>query len=170
MDCQSAVKDKAKKHLRDAPHAISGKGGSNLTFRLAIDLVHGFMLNQGDALELLSEWNKRCDPPWSKAELIHKVEDAGKAEKRNPQGWLCSVGVKKQYSLAPPLKFKDDSVIMVRSCSFPEYCPDGFSIKAYLAGELIPNEGATYEKWLKEFYMPTMQGDTEYQMPDDDPF
>jgi hypothetical protein len=74
----AAVMERARKYLAKLPPAISGSGGHNATFYAACVLVLGFDLAEIDALELLREFNQRCDPPWSKHELVHKVMDAMK--------------------------------------------------------------------------------------------
>lgn len=56
--------------------AIAGSNGHDTTFRVACVLVEGFSLSSGDALEIMREYNSRCDPPWSDHELEHKVRSA----------------------------------------------------------------------------------------------
>lgn len=56
-------------------YAVSGHGGHNATFRAANKLRESGMAPP-DALAALSEWNKtNADPPWSEAELLHKIRD-----------------------------------------------------------------------------------------------
>ena len=167
MALQLSIKDKARKHLRDAPSAVSGKGGHNITFRLAIDLVQGFGLSQEDALELLREWNEGCKPPWSEYELKHKVEDAEKAERKNPHGWLCLSSSKGRYKLPTPLVFNNDIVISERNCLFPDHCPDGFSMSAFNNGFLIPKES---NEPNDSEPMPEVATDFEYENYYGDPF
>lgn len=72
------VLDRARKYLACIEPAISGQRGHDTTFRAACALVHGFDLPKTDALALLrDEYNPRCQPPWSEAELRHKVQSAG---------------------------------------------------------------------------------------------
>lgn len=73
-----AVFERARKYLAKLPAAISGSGGHNATFHAACVLVLGFELGESDALSLLSEYNQRCDPPWSERELEHKIRSAVK--------------------------------------------------------------------------------------------
>lgn len=70
--------ERARKYLTFVPGAISGQSGHNTTFRAACILVLGFGLGESEALALLSEWNLKCQPPWSEKELRHKVSQAGK--------------------------------------------------------------------------------------------
>src|SRR5581483_11134356 len=57
--------------------AVSGQGGSNQMFKVCCRLVHGFGLSREEAMRLLvTEYNPRCQPPWSERELEHKLGDA----------------------------------------------------------------------------------------------
>jgi hypothetical protein len=73
-------------------------------------LVHGFALNEPDALALLTEWNQTCQPPWSARELRHKILSAGKASHNEPRGYLLGAGAapwpQRQLAVAsaPPAK------------------------------------------------------------------
>jgi hypothetical protein len=58
--------------------AVSGKKGHNTTLRAASSLVNGFGLGFEDALKLLQEWNKNCQPPWPERELKRKIAEAKK--------------------------------------------------------------------------------------------
>ncbi len=68
-----AVRTRASAYLAAMPPAISGEGGSVATMRAAVALVQGFCLPSDVALDmLLREYNPRCVPPWSRAELAHR--------------------------------------------------------------------------------------------------
>jgi hypothetical protein len=57
-------------------HAESGKGGHNATFRVACRLRDAGLL-EPEALAVLCEWNEtHARPPWSVAELEHKIRSA----------------------------------------------------------------------------------------------
>ena len=58
-----------------AAPAISGAGGHAATFAAACWTVR-FGLSDPDALALLAEYNRRCQPPWTEKELAHKLHDA----------------------------------------------------------------------------------------------
>lgn len=92
---QASPIDLAKKYLEKVDPAIAGSNGSAVTFRAAITMVEGFALSEEDALGALSEWNEKCQPPWSERDLRHKISDAikkvdqsrlGHLLKRNPEG------------------------------------------------------------------------------------
>ena len=59
--------------------AVQGAGGDSHTFCTAAELVNGFGLDDGAALALLLEWNVRCAPPWSEADLRAKLKSARKS-------------------------------------------------------------------------------------------
>ncbi len=80
--------DRARKYIARCPAAISGQGGHNATFHVAAVLVHGFALSESDALMLLREWNSVCVPPWSEADLIHKIKSAANATHLEARGYL----------------------------------------------------------------------------------
>lgn len=71
------------------PPAISGKGGHNATFDVAVAVVHGFDLTEEQALPILRKYNERCEPPWTEKELRHKLADASKLTHHSePRGYL----------------------------------------------------------------------------------
>ncbi len=70
--------------VAEAAPAISGKGGHTATFVLAQRVVRGCILPTDVALEVMRPWNERCEPPWSDAELHHKIEEA---ETRGEFAW-----------------------------------------------------------------------------------
>jgi hypothetical protein len=71
---------------------VSGCGGHNQTFNIACTLVNGFGLDEPSALEWLGLYNQECKPPWSRAELIHKVRSAATATHARPRGYLLNPG------------------------------------------------------------------------------
>lgn len=81
ISAQSAAPlQRARAYARSTPGAISGQGGSLATFKLAVALVRGFALAEHVALAVLAEeFNPRCEPPWSEAELTHKLRYARQA-------------------------------------------------------------------------------------------
>jgi replicative DNA helicase len=70
---------RARNYLMKVPPAVSGEGGHNQTFKAACILMR-FGLTQEEALEVFREWNETCQPPWEEKELLHKLEDAERAE------------------------------------------------------------------------------------------
>jgi putative DNA primase/helicase len=80
------IQDRARAYLSKIEPAVSGQRGHDRTFRVACALVLGFGLAVEEALPLLTEWNERCQPPWTEKELLHKLEDADK--KDDERGYL----------------------------------------------------------------------------------
>jgi hypothetical protein len=66
----------ARKYLGNVPGAIQGSGGDSHTYVQACRLVRGWNLTDSEALDLLAEWNAKCSPAWSEAELVEKVRHA----------------------------------------------------------------------------------------------
>lgn len=78
---------RAKRYLASVPPAIAGQHGDVHTFRVCCRLVRGFGLKHEQALQVLSEWNARCEPPWSAEELLEKIRRAERYG-REPVGGL----------------------------------------------------------------------------------
>ncbi len=72
-----SVVERARSYLTKLPPAISGQHGHDRTFQAACILRRGFALSAEQAMPLLKDWNEKCQPPWSPADLEHKLEDAG---------------------------------------------------------------------------------------------
>jgi hypothetical protein len=68
--------ERARAYVACVPGAISGAGGHAHTFKLALKLVRGFNLPENDAMQLMTDWNATCSPPWLPAELVRKVRQA----------------------------------------------------------------------------------------------
>jgi len=76
----SDVERRAVAYLATMPPAIAGQRGHDATWRAAIALARGFALDEHTTLRLLlSEYNPRCEPPWSERELRHKAKQATNA-------------------------------------------------------------------------------------------
>ncbi len=84
------IMERARRYVSAMPHAVSGDGGHDQTFAVACALVLGFDLSNAEALEILREYNDRCEPKWTERDLLHKVEDADK--KPGPRGYLRDGG------------------------------------------------------------------------------
>jgi hypothetical protein len=88
------VIERARRYLAKCPPSISGQHGHGSAFRVAAVLVNGFGLPALDALALLKEWNASCQPPWSDAELLHKVRSAAGALHPKRRGHLVAASGK----------------------------------------------------------------------------
>jgi hypothetical protein len=98
-DADLAIK-RASAYLAKIPGAVSGAGGHTQTWQAALAVVRGFSLSEEDAFALLaSEYNPRCDPPWSEKELRHKVENAAR-DATIPSGYLLEAPAMKTPEVA----------------------------------------------------------------------
>ncbi len=66
----------AVRYMNNVPGAITGTGGDNHTYVQACRLVRGFNLSDDQALDIMREWNARCQPAWSDQELAAKITHA----------------------------------------------------------------------------------------------
>jgi hypothetical protein len=90
----TSVQKRARAYLAKLPPAIEGQGGDQQTFTAACTLVVGFGLSPDDALPLLKEYNRRFQPPWAEAELLHKLQEADR--RPGPRGTLLKSPVRRQ--------------------------------------------------------------------------
>ena len=88
---RTALVERAKRWLEKADPAISGSGGQAQTWRVCLALVKGFGLESSTALELLTPWNARCQPPWRTSELKRQLERA-ESESTTASGYLLDRG------------------------------------------------------------------------------
>jgi putative DNA primase/helicase len=84
---QATAEERAIAYLGKCEPSISGANGHSNAFKVAVSIGPGFSLPPEVTLQLLrSEFNPRCQPPWSDRELEHKVSEAYRVEPR--RGWL----------------------------------------------------------------------------------
>ncbi len=88
--CATDAKERARLWIAKRDPAIEGQNGDEWTFKTAATLVKGFSLSDGDALDLLGDWNRRCSPPWTLDELQDKLANARKYSDV-PDGAMLSV-------------------------------------------------------------------------------
>ena len=85
--------------------AISGSGGHNATFAVAVALRHGFDLGEEEAWPILLDYNQRCQPPWSERELRHKLASAGNLQRHSkPRGYLLGTSIPKPPKPPKPIR------------------------------------------------------------------
>lgn len=70
------VLKRARRYLAAIPPAVAGNHGDAATFRACCRLVRGFALGDEEALEVLTDWNRACTPPWSEKDLRRKLTSA----------------------------------------------------------------------------------------------
>jgi hypothetical protein len=69
---------RARAYLAKVDGAKKGEHGDDRTYWVACVLVNDFGLALEDALRVLSEWNRKCEPPWEEADLREKLDSARK--------------------------------------------------------------------------------------------
>jgi RecA/RadA recombinase len=75
-DAPDAVVERAAEWLALQPEAVEGDGGDHRTYATACGL-RDRGVSEAQAVELLAgEWNERCAPPWTLAELETKAANA----------------------------------------------------------------------------------------------
>lgn len=82
--------DRARAWLSRVPPSISGSGGHNSAFIAVTGLLNGFCLDESTALDLMREWNRSCQPPWSDRELYHKIKSSLSTPHSKPRGFLLN--------------------------------------------------------------------------------
>lgn len=94
------VDERIARYLTACSPAVSGSHGHAQTFSVAVALTNGFGLNEHTALEWMLCYNAGCQPPWSRAELEHKIRSASAAKHLQPRGHLLHPG--DSITLGPP--------------------------------------------------------------------
>lgn len=91
----SDVLKRASLYLAECEPAIQGQGGHGKLLWAAVAMVHGFLLSDDQAFDILArEYNPRCVPPWDLSmtadgrDFRRKVTEARKLMPQKPLGWL----------------------------------------------------------------------------------
>ncbi|MBF0196854.1 MAG: hypothetical protein HQL32_04055 [Planctomycetes bacterium] len=80
--------DRARKYLEKIP-SVQGSNGSEGLMKAARTVVSGFALSPTDQESLLNQWsNTVAQPPWSKKEQFHALDNARKTPSDKAEGWL----------------------------------------------------------------------------------
>ena len=128
MKALASPVERARLYVEQIPGAVSGDGGHNQTFSVACALIHGFALDEADALTILCEYNSRCSPPWTERELIHKLQSASTARHDKPRGHLMNDGATRSYS--PKVTQRPVAPPKLDPCTAVENFLDGFRCTA----------------------------------------
>lgn len=75
LDRERVVKRAAHFLDHEAPIALEGDGGTTQTYKVAAELKD-FGLSIEDTLDLMTEWNERCQPPWNIEDLVKIINCA----------------------------------------------------------------------------------------------
>jgi len=95
------VFEQAQKYLAAIPPSVSGQQGHVHALNAARALKWGFNLTDHEALLLLGDWNRACQPPWSPVELEHKIREADTKDFGKPRGYLLSGRADRPERLPP---------------------------------------------------------------------
>jgi len=124
----------AKRLIEVMPPAIEGQGGDRQTL-LAAYVGHDYALPPEDFWPLLLEFNKRCRPPWSEADLRKKLENAYKYS-HLPAGWRL-VGAGQD----DVIEVEDVEKLIRRLLKVEHTAPTGRVLRSMLSGEkLVVND------------------------------
>lgn len=84
-----SIPERAARYLDTMAPAVSGQRGHDATFAAACVTANGFALPEDVCVGLLlAHYNPRCLPPWTEAELRHKVRDALASPSEKGRGYL----------------------------------------------------------------------------------
>ncbi len=76
---------RATAYVATMPQAIAGSGGHCATLAAACRMVE-FGLGEAEAFGILKSWNlSHCQPPWTEAELLHKMKEAYRRTAPQPE-------------------------------------------------------------------------------------
>ena len=83
-----SIIERATRYVAKMDAALSGSGGHDATFAVAVALVHGFALSEAEASSIMAEYNCRCSPPWSERDLAYKLRSAANSPSARGPGYL----------------------------------------------------------------------------------
>lgn len=114
------------------PPAISGQGGSEALWAVALRGVRTYELPLEDCASIIGEvYNPRCSPEWSEAEIWHKLEDARDKSDMPcgipPEGWKLEPPAMAHGSVTEPVPVpagKLDKISFAELCSILHRNPE----------------------------------------------
>jgi putative DNA primase/helicase len=126
-------------------------------------LIQGFDLSIDEARPLLCQWNHNCDPPWSLAELEHKLRDAERASGAHPRGYLLDRKTQRGNRPVPPERtgkpVSRESGTTAHSRSRIDDCPTGQEANPHRLAQLFLDTGFAFPRgvglrfWRDEFHI-----------------
>lgn len=89
---------RARRYLEKIPGAVSGDKGHTQTFNAVSHVMIGFDLDPDTTYSLIaSDYNPRCDPPWTEKQLLHKIRQVAEKSVR-VRGYLLESDRQPIYS------------------------------------------------------------------------
>jgi hypothetical protein len=80
---------RARAYLERIPGAVAGANGHTAAFNAISHAMIGFDLTVDQTRDVIAEYNARCVPPWSEAEIEHKLTSIA-AQTRRSRGYLLT--------------------------------------------------------------------------------
>jgi hypothetical protein len=82
---------RATAYLAKLPASVSGSRGHKALYIAVVAMMHGFELPESTVRWLITtQFNPRCEPPWSDDELEYKILSARGSSKRTSSGYLLA--------------------------------------------------------------------------------
>lgn len=111
-----AVVEAARRYLAKLPAAISGRRGHEATLLVATKVVVGYDIAATStvAVNLMKEFNERCQPKWNERELRRKLSEADRlaSERGDVRGGLLPIANARSTLPYEPLKGRDFPVVI----------------------------------------------------------
>ncbi len=140
------IRDRARAYLARLPVSVQGQGGHDAAFRAACVLVNGFALADPEALPLLLEWNAQCLPPWTEAELRHKLRSAAQNPGGKPRGHLLEKSFSSSSSRQPGTRKPQKPACEAQALQFDPLTHDDIRAIAALRG-IYPDAVDLAHRW-----------------------
>jgi len=129
------VLQRASLYLAECEPAVQGCGGHDKLLWAAVAMVHGFLLTDDQAFDILArEYNPRCVPPWDISmtkdgrDFRRKVTEARKLMPDKPRGWLLNDST---YMPTPLIPIDVKQLIAEKQSTFKEISITSNSTEAH---------------------------------------
>jgi hypothetical protein len=144
------VLELARVYLDACEPAMEGHGGDEHTYNVVREVVIGFDLSTQEAMDVLPDFNCRCNPPWDEKDLLHKVQCAWEWGQDYPKrGWML------RRSVRPHIKVLAEHQVVRESIAAIAPHGDLYSRKGHLyrvvsRGSSHPTLEPVNPHWLRE--------------------
>lgn len=154
-----SVISRARAYVSKMPNAIAGNRGHDALFAVACRLVVDFALSREIALPLLVEYNRRCEPPWTNADLERKLDEASVVSHCKPRGQATGDVVVSNpplegsdfYGYIPDFADADAASILGDFDIYNTTENDGYFLKMYLVWRLQRSNVLIPDIWLRQW-------------------